>query len=85
MTSPIAYLKTTDFQHLSGVPADLHDELNPDWLPTQNWATQKLILEQYQRAVDRCACVENQKKLIEAAQALILLYQDLLVAKDNKY
>ena len=68
---------------ISGVPADLHDELNPDWLPTQNLGHSKVdpdhaiaSLERYQRAVDRCACVESQKKL-EAAQALILLSRSI--------
>ena len=61
------------------MPADLEDELNPDWLPTQNMGHSKVdsdhaiaSLERYQRAVNRSAHLENQEKL-EAAQALILL------------
>jgi hypothetical protein len=29
-------------QFISGRPADLSDELKPDWLPTQNWGHTKI-------------------------------------------
>jgi hypothetical protein len=64
---------------ISGVPADLHDRLNPDWLPTQSLGHSKVdssqavaSIERYQRAVERNTQQENQQKL-EAAQALLLL------------
>ena len=61
---------------ISGKPADLEDELNPDWLPTQNLGHSKVdsdraiaSLERFQRAASRSDHLEK----IEAAQALVSL------------
>ena len=61
---------------ISGKPADLEDELNPDWLPTQNLGHSKVdsdraiaSLERFQRAASRSDHLEK----LEAAQALVSL------------